>query len=165
VTVSLSTRVSPELRQVLVAEARARRVPLGELARDLLAAGVNGGTPAAGDSDAQNEVRCVFADLPPEAGVHRAVALSLARTVDAGGSGAVSAGKEVIELCDWARTRWQPEDWDDDGEDQAEVEVEVEGAADAVSPAHCEFKTATRRMLAERNLELPGATAEEADDD
>jgi hypothetical protein len=43
VTVSLSTRVSAELREQLLTEARGRGMTLGELARDLLAAGVNGG--------------------------------------------------------------------------------------------------------------------------
>jgi hypothetical protein len=117
VTVSLSTRVSPELRRLLEAEARARRVTLAELARDFLAAGVNDGPALPNGGDVQYEVACVFTDLPMEAGVHRAVCMALAKTVDTGSGGQVAAAKELLELTDWARRRYEPEPEDDEDED------------------------------------------------
>jgi hypothetical protein len=95
-SVSLSTRVSPDLRQQLLAEARARRVALGTLARDLLEAGVEGAPPASDDA-VQNEVRCIFAHLPPEAGLRREICLSLARTVEAGGTAGISAARALLD--------------------------------------------------------------------
>src|SRR5262245_18540799 len=88
-SVSLSTRVSPELRQRLVVEARARRVPLATLARDLLAAGVDGGAVPVGEGSVLTEVECLFYGLPPEAGLHREICRSLAMTVEAGAGGQV----------------------------------------------------------------------------
>jgi hypothetical protein len=116
VTVSLSTRVSPELRQRLISEARSRGVPLGAFARDLLAAGVNGGSLDPDVGEVQNEVACVFHGLPLEAGMHRAVCMALARTVESGGAAGVTAGKELLDLTEWVRRRFEPEwDEDDDG--------------------------------------------------
>jgi len=112
-SVSLSTRVSPELRERLLGQARARGVALGELARDLLAAGVDGGQP--GDrGDISDEVECLFTSLPAEAGIHRAVCLALARTVERGGGGQVAAANRLLELTRWARHYFEPEDDLDD---------------------------------------------------
>jgi len=105
--------VSPELRQQLVAEARARRVPLATLARDLLAAGVDGGAVPSGDGGVLNEVECLFHGLPPEAGLHREICRSLALTVENGG-GQVAAAKELLDLAGWVVRRFEPEDDDDD---------------------------------------------------
>ena len=113
-SVSLSTRVSPELRQQLVAEARARRVPLATLARDLLAAGVDAGPVSSGDGGVLNEVECLFHGLPPEAGLHREICRSLALTVENGGGGQVAAAKELLDLAGWVVRRFEPED--DDGD-------------------------------------------------
>jgi hypothetical protein len=114
-SVSLSTRVSPELRQQLVAEARARRVPLGTLARDLLAAGLDTSSPGGGDDAVQNEVRCIFAHLPPEAGLRREICLSLARTVEQGGSASIAAGKALLDEVRVTQRLFEPEDdWDAD---------------------------------------------------
>ena len=66
-SVSLSTRVSPGLRERLLAEARARRMSIGTLARELLAAGVDAGPVHSGDGGVLNEVNCLFYGLPPEA--------------------------------------------------------------------------------------------------
>lgn len=115
VSVSLSTRVAPELRQQLLAEARARRVALSTLARDLLAAGVDGSTPGGGDDAVQNEVRCIFAHLPPEAGLRREICLSLARTVESGGSAGIAAGRELLIEVSTVQRLYEPEDdWDED---------------------------------------------------
>ena len=123
-SVSLSTRVSPELRQQLLAEARARRVALGTLARDLLAAGLAGEAATSPDDTVQNEVRCIFAHLPPEAGLRREICLSLARTVEQGGTAGVTAGRELLIEVNTAQRLYEPEDdWDEDldgdeGEDE-----------------------------------------------
>ena len=119
-SVSLSTRVSPELRERLLGQARARGVSLGELARDLLAAGVDGDRPSRddrdGDGDLVNEIECVFNHLPLEAGVHRAVALALALTVENGGGGQVAAAKELVALVDHVRLRWDGVNYEDEDE-------------------------------------------------
>jgi hypothetical protein len=112
-SVSLSTRVSPELRQRLVAEARARRIPLGSLARDLLAAGLDGG-PLPSDGAVVNEVQCKFHGLPPDSGVYREVCLALARTVEAGGTAGVTAGRELLSVVDHVERLFVPDDWDED---------------------------------------------------
>jgi hypothetical protein len=126
-SVSLSTRVSPDLRQQLLAGARARRVALSTLARDLLAAAVEGPAPTGGDDAVQNEVRCLFTGLPMEAGIYREVCLALARTVEAGGTAGVTAGKELLQLTDMVQRRYGPEDdWDEDldgAEDTAAAEA------------------------------------------
>jgi hypothetical protein len=116
-SVSLSTRVPRDLHERLSAEARARRVPVGTLARDLLAASVD--TPPAGGTDpdaVQNEVRCLFTGMPPEAGLAREVCLALARTVEAGGTAGISAGKALLEETDRALRLYACEpDEDEDG--------------------------------------------------
>ncbi len=116
VSVSLSTRVAPDLRDRLVAEASARRLPLSTLARDLLMAGLNGGTAAQGDGAVVLEVECIFAHLPPEAGLRREICLSLARTVEAGGSAGIAAGRELLIEVSTAQRLFEPEDddWDED---------------------------------------------------
>jgi hypothetical protein len=115
VSVSLSTRVAPDLRDRLVAEASARRLPLSTLARDLLVAGLNGGASPAGDDAVQNEVRCIFAHLPPEAGLRREICLSLARTVESGGSAGIAAGRELLIEVSTVQRLYEPEDdWDED---------------------------------------------------
>jgi hypothetical protein len=118
-SVSLSTRVSPELRQQLVAEARARRTSLADLARDLLTAGVNGGAVPSGDGGVLNEVDCLFHGLPPEAGLHREIMRSLALTVEAGAGGQVAAARELLELAAWVQRRFEPEP-EPEGEDEDE---------------------------------------------
>jgi hypothetical protein len=113
-SVSLSTRVSPELRERLLASARAQKVPLSELARGLLAAGVDGGPRPSGDGALVNEVECVFSGLGPEAGVYREVCLALARTAEAGGSPGVTAGRELLSTISLVEMRFAPEDDDED---------------------------------------------------
>jgi hypothetical protein len=111
VTVSLSTRVPPQVRDRLAAEASARGVPLATYTRTLL----SGATHLAEQVDdaVQNEVRCLFTGLPMEAGIYREVCLALARTVEAGGTAGVSAGKELLQLTDMVRRLYEPEDWDE----------------------------------------------------
>jgi hypothetical protein len=113
-SVSLSTRVSPELRERLIGEARSRGMPLGTLARDLLAAGVDGGQPPAGDGPLTNEIRCVFYHLPPESGVYREVCLALARTAEAGGTAGVTAGRELLSTVGVVENLFAPEDFGED---------------------------------------------------
>jgi hypothetical protein len=114
-SVSLSTRVSPELRERLLAVARARKVPLSTLARDLLAAGANGKEPS-GDGGLVNEVECVFTHLPMDAGVYREVCLALARTAEGGGSAGVTAGRELLETVAVAQRLFVPEEDEEDEE-------------------------------------------------
>jgi hypothetical protein len=112
-SISLSTRVPRDLHERLAAEARARRVPVGTLARDLLAAGVNGEGRPPGEGGVVNEIDCLFHGLPPEAGLHREVCRSLALTVQSGGGGQVAAAKELLDLAGWAQRRFEPEDEED----------------------------------------------------
>jgi hypothetical protein len=119
-TVSLSTRVTPQVRDRLTAEAAARGVPLATYTRGLLSAPAAGqDAPAEGVGEVVLEVDCLFYGLGPEAGIHRAVCRALARTVQGGGAAGVSAGKELLDLTDWVRRRFEPEDEDLD-EDGAE---------------------------------------------
>jgi hypothetical protein len=114
-TVSLSTRVSPQVRDRLTAEAAERGVPLATYTRGLLSVPSPGRDAApTGDGEIELEVNCLFYALPPEAGIHRAVCRALARTVQAGGAAGVSAGKELLDLTDWVRRRFEPEDLDED---------------------------------------------------
>jgi hypothetical protein len=108
-SVSLSTRVSPELRERLLGVARARGVTLGVLARDILAGGVDSGREG-GPGDVQAEVAEVFHDLPSGAGVTRAICMALAKTVESGGGGQVAAAKELLDLTRWARRHYEPEE-------------------------------------------------------
>ena len=90
---------------------------MGTFTRDLLAAGVNGDRPGPDVGEVQNEVDCLFTGLPLEAGIHRAVCMAYARTVENGGSAGVAAGKELLDLTEWVRRRFEPEDdWDEDGD-------------------------------------------------
>jgi hypothetical protein len=95
-TVSLSTRVTPQVRDRLAAEALARGVPLATYTRALLSAPPG---PADGEvpDPVQNEVACVFEGMPPETGLAREICLALARTVEAGGTAGISAGKALLE--------------------------------------------------------------------
>lgn len=69
----------------------------------------------------QNEVRCLFTGMPPEAGLAREVCLALARTVEAGGtagiSAGISAGKALLEETDRALRLYacEPDEDEDDG--------------------------------------------------
>jgi hypothetical protein len=115
VSVSLSTRVAPDVRERLVAEAAARGVDLSALTRELVLAGLAGGGPARGDGAVVLEVECVFAHLPPEAGLRREICLSLARTVEGGGSAGIAAGRELLIEVSTAQRLFEPEDdWDED---------------------------------------------------
>ena len=71
-TVSLSTRVTPQVRDRLAAEASARGVPLATHTRALLSAPPR---PEGGEDElpdpVQNEVRCLFTDMPAGAGLAR----------------------------------------------------------------------------------------------
>jgi hypothetical protein len=115
-TVSLSTRVTPQVRDRLAAEARARGVPLATYTRELLSAPPR---PASGEvaDPVQNEVRCIFTHLPPETGLAREICLALARTVEAGGSAGISAGKALLEETERVQRLYAPE-YDDDDEDE-----------------------------------------------
>jgi hypothetical protein len=115
-SVSLSTRVSPELRERLVQAALDRGIPLGRFARDLLAAGV-GVVGEVGPDPLVNEVECAFHGLPAAAGVRREVCLSLARTAAAGGIPGMQAGRVLIDEVETALRLFLPdddEDWDGD---------------------------------------------------
>jgi hypothetical protein len=113
-TVSLSTRVSPEVRDRLAAEAGSLGLPLATHTRNLLSDSPPSPDPGSADGEVVNEVNCLFTGLPPEAGIHRAVCRSLARTVQNGGAAGVTAGRELLELTDWVQRRFQPEDEDGD---------------------------------------------------
>jgi hypothetical protein len=123
-TVSLSTRVSPQVRDRLAAEAAERGVPLATYTRGLLSVPSPGlDASAAGDGEVVNEVRCVFAHLPMEAGLRREICLSLARTVEQGGGAGIAAGRELLIEIGTSQRLFEPEDWDEDedlGEDEGE---------------------------------------------
>jgi len=87
---------------------------IGTLARELLAAGVDGGAVHSGDGGVLNEVDCLFYGLPPEAGLHREIRRSRARTVESGGGGQVAAARELLDLASWVQRRFEPEDEDDE---------------------------------------------------
>jgi hypothetical protein len=114
-TVSLSTRVTPQVRERLAAEAVARGVPLATYTRELLS-----GRPLAADGGVadpvQNEVRCIFTDLPQETGLAREICLALARTVEVGGTAGISAGKALLEETERVQRLYAPE-YDDEDED------------------------------------------------
>lgn len=108
-TVSLSTRVTPQVRERLAAEAAARGVPLATYTRQLLSDPPRPSGEAA-DHPVQNEVECIFAHLPPETGLEREVCRALARTVESGGTAGISAGKALLEETDRLLRLYQPED-------------------------------------------------------
>jgi hypothetical protein len=118
VTVSLSTRVSPEVREHLAAEAAERGLPLATYTKNLLSEAGGKDPGPLGVGEVVNEVDCLFTDLPMAAGIHRAVCRALARTVQNGGTAGVAAGKELIDLTEWVRRRYEPEPEDEDYEDE-----------------------------------------------
>ena len=98
-TVSLSTRVPPEVRDRLAAEATGRGVPLATYTRTLL----SGATPkdaSNGDGSVVEEVNRVFGELPPDAALRWEICLALARTVQAGGSAGMPRARNC---CTWCR--------------------------------------------------------------
>src|SRR5215472_10886906 len=105
-TVSLSTRVTPQVRDRLAAEARAQGVPLATYTRLLL----TDASPraAAADGPVCNEVECAFAHLPSQASLEKEVCLALARTVEQGGTAGIAAGKELLSQVRWAETFYRP---------------------------------------------------------
>jgi hypothetical protein len=117
VTVSLSTRVSPQVRDRLAAEASARGVPLATYTRTLLSAALLQDADQVEDA-VQNEVRCIFAHLPMEAGLRREICLSLARTVEAGGTAGISAAKALLDEIRVTQHLFEPE-WDEDEDESA----------------------------------------------
>jgi hypothetical protein len=118
VTVSLSTRVSPLVRDRLAAEAADRGLPLATHTKNLLSDAGSKDPDSTRDGEVVNEVDCLFTHLPVEAGIHRAVCRALARTVQNGGTAGVAAGKELIDLTEWVRRRYEPEPEDEDYEDE-----------------------------------------------
>jgi hypothetical protein len=116
-TVSLSTRVSPQVRDRLAAAAAERGVPLATYTRTLLD---GAGAPAApGDGPVCNEVECLFSGFGPEAGIRREVALALARIVEAGGAPAIAASKELLYQVHTAEGLFEPEEDDDPADVEA----------------------------------------------
>lgn len=115
---SLSTRVSPQVRDRLAAEAAEQGLPLATYTRNLLSEAAPRGDSLPGDGDVENEVSCAFTGLPVEAGIHRAVCMALARTVQNGGTAGVAAGKELVSMTEWVRRVFGPEDPDEDYEDE-----------------------------------------------
>lgn len=116
-TVSLSARVSPQVRARLVAEAQAQGMALATYASRLLSGPVMD-APGPGTGAVQNEVDCIFTHLPLEASLEREVCMALARTVEAGGTPGIQAGKELLSEIRYVQLRYAPE-WDED-EDQDE---------------------------------------------
>jgi hypothetical protein len=115
VTVSLSTRLPPDVRERLVAAAAAGGVPPGTLARDLITAGLDGAAPGrAGAGDVVREVECVFAHFGPEAGLRKEICLALARTVEQGGTAGIAAGKELVIDMSIAERMFEDEDEPED---------------------------------------------------
>jgi hypothetical protein len=118
-TVSLSARVSPEVRARLAADARAQGMALATYAARLLSGPVTD-VPGPGAGAVQNEVECVFSSLPDEASLEKEICLALARTVELGGTPGIAAGKELLSEIRYATLHYAPE-WDEDeDEDQAE---------------------------------------------
>lgn len=113
-TVSLSTRVSPQVRDRLIAEAAERGMPLATYTRTLLSAAPSQAAP--GDGPVCNEIDCLFSQWGPEAGIRREVALALARTVEAGGPAGIAAGKELLMQVQVAENLFEPEEDDDVGD-------------------------------------------------
>jgi hypothetical protein len=119
--VSLSTRVPPDLRERLLAAADDRGVPLSALARDLIAAGLDGGSPErAGDGDVVREVGCRFAHFGPEAGLRREICMALARTAEAGGTAGIAAGRELLVAIAIAENLFEDEEDCEEDNGQAE---------------------------------------------
>ena len=122
-SVSLSTRVSPQVRDRLAAEAAARGLALGTYTRSLLeGAGPQAAPGGNGDGDGEvvRQVDELYGQFGPDAAVERAIAVAVARVVEAGGSPAVTAAKELAVMCRMAETRFGT--WDDEDEDEDEDE-------------------------------------------
>jgi hypothetical protein len=117
-TVSLSARVSPQVRARLAAEAQAQGIALATYAARLLA-GPLVDAPGPGAGAVQNEVECAFAHLPPESSLEKEICLALARTVELGGTPGIQAGKELLNEIRWATLHYAPE-WDDDEDEDDE---------------------------------------------
>lgn len=117
-TVSLSARVSPQVRDRLAAEARAQGLALATYASRLLSsASPESDRPGAGA--VQNEVECAFDGLPAEASLEKEVCLALARTVEQGGTPGIAAGKELLSEIRYAVLHYLPnEDEDEDQDDE-----------------------------------------------
>jgi hypothetical protein len=116
VTVSLSTRVAPEVRDRLAAAAAERGMPLATYTRTLLSGVVPEDASPAGD--VANEVACIFAHLPPDAGLRREICMCLARTAEQGGTAGIAAGKALLDEVRVTRLLFEPEDFlDDEDED------------------------------------------------
>lgn len=112
-TVSLSTRVAPEVRDRLATAAAEHGVPLATYTRTLL---TSAEVPATEDGAAVAEVERLFSQYGPEAGVRREVALALARTVEAGGTAGIAAGKELLMQVLVAGNLFEPDEDEDDGD-------------------------------------------------
>jgi hypothetical protein len=115
-TVSLSTRVPVEVRDRLAAEAAGRGVPLATYTRMLLsgAPGHAKDASTSGEGSVVDEVDRVFGELPPDAGLRWEICLALARTVQAGGSAGISAGRELLSLIHHTQGLYAIYDDDDD---------------------------------------------------
>ena len=109
-TVSLSTRVPPEVRDRLAAAAEARGVALATYTRTLL---TSAEMAAREDGAVVAEVERVFRHFGPDAGVRREAALALARIVEAGGSPAIAASKEMLYQVYVAETLFEPDEDED----------------------------------------------------
>jgi hypothetical protein len=120
-TVSLSARVSPQVRARLAAEARAQGVALATYAARMLSGPVMD-APGLGAGAVVNEVECAFTHLPPESSLEKEVCLALARTVELGGTAAIAAGKELLAEVRYAQLRYAPE-WDEGHEDDGDPRV------------------------------------------
>jgi hypothetical protein len=119
VSVSLSTRVSPQVRDRLAAEAQEHGMPLSAYTRTLLS-GASPADASPGGGAVVDEVEWVFAHLPQEAWLRREICLALARTVQGGGSAGIAAGRELLYQVQVTRSLFDYED-DDDGDDGAEA--------------------------------------------
>jgi hypothetical protein len=116
-TVSLSTRISPQIRDRLAGEAAARGVPLGTYTRSLLEDAQPRAAPD--DGDVVRGVDRLYGQFGPDAAIERAIAMAVARVVEAGGSPAVTAAKELVVMCRMAENRFGS--WDDEDEDDPEL--------------------------------------------
>lgn len=100
------------MRDRLVAEAAALGVPLATHAARVLS-GAGQAAPRA-DGDVVNEVLCVFTGLPLDAGLRREVCLSLARTVEAGGTAGIAAARALLDEVSLTERLYSAEDEDED---------------------------------------------------
>jgi len=114
-TVSLSARVSPQVRARLAADAQAQGVALATYAARLLSEPVTD-APGPGAGAVRNEVECVFAHLPDEASLEKEICLALARTVELGGTPGIAAGKELLSEIRYATLHYAAYDDEDDGD-------------------------------------------------